>query len=100
STIEYFDFRNVPANLSPQKFALIGKFDINGQKLVVPAVWALSEPGVYTSNMIEGAIDLECEMIAPVAGITSPTKIKDLPGLKEFFDSIPRLTKEEFYNLD
>ena len=100
STMEYFDFRNLPDNLTPQNHALIGKFDINGQKMIIPAAMALSESGANTKYMIEGAIDLECEILMPAAGITSPTKLKDLPGVKEAYESIPRITKEQFYSLD
>ena len=100
STIEYLDFRNVPDDLIPQTYTLIGKFDINGNKMVVPSAMVLSESGANTKYMIEGAIDLECEVIVPAMGITSPTKLKDIPGLKEAYDSIPRITKEQFYSLD
>ena len=100
STIEYFNFRNLPNGLTPQNHALIGKFDINGQKMVVPVAMLLSESGANTQYMIEGAIDLECEVIIPAMGITSPTKLKDIPGLKEAYESIPRITKEQFYDLN
>lgn len=107
SSVEYLDVRNIDEDL---KFSLINssylvKISKEGYISILPALFAKNDFDELYVDTVAIAIDFFAIVAAPDGSETIKETIKEMilrdNGYPlDVFDSVPRITKEEFYNLN
>lgn len=104
STMEYLDVRNIDEDL---KFSLINssyliKIPAEGNNFIYPTLFAAND---FYNILYVDTVAIAIDFSASVAFNNETLTIKEMISCDngyplDVFDSIPRITKEEFYNLD
>lgn len=102
SNMVYFDVSGIDLLDYPFLLgaAIMGKFFMQNITVIAPIYFLLMESSSYYKNATALGVDLDKEMLFPPFGVTTLTKIKDIPQIMDSFASVPRLTKEQFYDLN
>ena len=103
SSVEYLDVRNIDENLS---FSLINssylvKIPVEGHVFIYPILCVENGSNELYVDTVAIAIDFSASIAHPDGIMTIKEMISIDAGYPlEVFDSIHRITEEEFYNLD
>ena len=103
SAVEYLDVRNIDEDL---KFVLINssyliKIPVEGDVFIYPILCVENSSDELYTDTVAIAIDFSASVAHPDGIMTIKEMISIDSGYPlDVFDFVPRLTKEEFYNLD
>ena len=101
STIEYLDLRGQSLNLinAVMAFAIQAKANISPNELRITYMYTASD--VTFDNIVECSIDFNGYVYNKQVGLKNVCDFLSMANItQEQLDAIPRISKEEFYNLE